>query len=274
MQWKPLGTPVVQGLEVFWKLPLFGQGGRLWFKLPKVEIAQRISVGWGDNDDTPPTRFHLSERSLEAYGQIIDFLLPPFLENPFLGIRFAESLIPITILYQWSPMSVIVPQKSELPIVAAADFKAPMDVGYSRFLFERTGETFTRYSDTEWKGELVYTSDSFAPTVDSAPATRIADPGLAPSITFHPTDHQGWLSLAQIQNVDDVPQTVFILATSAAGEHYNASVTIAANDSQSIAVNLKRSDYDSLVVKVCCENPAGLALNTYTTYLLEIAPAN
>lgn len=272
--WKSLGDPVVEGLESFWNLPSSGQEGRVWLRLPKVSVPQRISIGWGDSDDTPPTRFQLSEKSLEAYGQIIDFLLPPGLTKPFLGIRFSAESLSLDLHYVLDNcMSFLIsPPPSALPVVSYPDAKAPVDVSYDRFMLKQTSEVFSRHSDTQWRGNLIHSSQSFESTVTPDPDVLINQPTLEPSITFVPTDHQGLLGIGQIQNLELQAVEIRMIVSSTLGSHYDDTITLQSGAALNFVTNILSAEYERIFVRVCTVDAARLSLNTYSAYLLEVAP--
>lgn len=212
MTWQLLNSSISQGREHFWDLPLGGKGGKLWIRLPAVEASQPIYLGIGNNNATPPGRFKGEFTTIENFEQFFSFEVPPFLENPFLGIRFQAEALQISPLFvlqetvsmafysnELAQLSRLVGtlRNQSLPVLSTP----PSDgVGIDQFLFAGTGETVTRIGGY-WLGELQMESKILAGITTADPSWEEAD---ASSISL---DHHFALPAS-----DDLIMTDILLA--------------------------------------------------------------
>lgn len=200
MSWQSLGEPIPSGLEQFWYLPLQGQGGKLWIRLPFVAETQPIYLGIGNNNRTPPGRFKGQLATLEPFEQYLSFDVPPSLENPFLGIRFqteATAIEPFYLLQEFPDMAFYSNQLAEIKSQLVPRLTAPPSLasGIQQWIDDNTGETVTLVGN-QWLGEAQ--ERSFVMAAETGSDAFSSDyENLPVSQEFHLTD----LSKQRLQSV-------------------------------------------------------------------------
>lgn len=89
MTWTALGTPINDGINLFWRLPETNEPGTFWIRVPGFTGGNgNCFVGIGDErPNAQPDQVQSRVDSMRPFGRIYRFDVPP-LTSPVLGLRF------------------------------------------------------------------------------------------------------------------------------------------------------------------------------------------